>query len=80
MEILNRINNPSDLKNLNISELHKLCDELREYLIECCANNPGHVASSLGTVELAVALHYVYDTPEDKLVWDVGHQAYAIKF
>lgn len=79
MEILNRINNPSDLKKLNISELHKLCDELREYLIECCANNPGHVASSLGTVELAVALHYVYDTPEDKLVWDVGHQAYAHK-
>ena len=79
MEILNRINNPSDLKNLNISELHKLCDELREYLIECCANNPGHVASSLGTVELAVALHFIYDTPEDKLVWDVGHQAYAHK-
>jgi len=79
VEILNRINNPSDLKNLNISELHKLCDELREYLIECCANNPGHVASSLGTVELAVALHFIYDTPEDKLVWDVGHQAYAHK-
>lgn len=79
MEILNKISNPSDLKNLNISELHKLCDELREYLIECCANNPGHVASSLGTVELAVALHFIYNTPEDKLVWDVGHQAYAHK-
>jgi len=79
VEILKRINNPSDLKKLNISELHKVCDELREYLIECCAHNPGHVASSLGAVELAVALHYVYDTPEDKLVWDVGHQAYAHK-
>ncbi len=79
MEILNNINSPEDLKKLNNSELHQVCNELREYIIECCANNPGHFASSLGTVELTVALHYIYNTPEDKLVWDVGHQAYAHK-
>ncbi len=79
MEILDRINTPADLKKLNNSDLHKVCDELREYLIECCAHNPGHFASSLGTVELTVALHYVYNTPKDKLIWDVGHQAYSHK-
>jgi len=79
VKILNNINSPADLKTLNLNELHIVCDELREYIIECCANNPGHFASSLGTVELTVALHYVYDTPKDKLVWDVGHQAYAHK-
>ena len=55
------------------------CEELRSYIIECCASNPGHLGSSLGAVELTVALHYVYDTPDDRIVWDVGHQAYAHK-
>lgn len=79
MKVLNNINSPSDLKKLNSKELHLLCDELREYIIECCAQNPGHFASSLGAVELTVALHYIYNTPKDKLVWDVGHQAYSHK-
>ena len=79
MDILGNINTPADLKKLNMSELARLCGEIREYMVECCSNNPGHLGSSLGAVELAVALHYVYDTPKDKLVWDVGHQAYAHK-
>ena len=77
--LLNRVNSPADLKKLKVDELPAYCDELRRYIIECCAVNPGHLASSLGAVELAVAIHYVYDTPYDKLVWDVGHQAYAHK-
>ncbi|MBQ2132864.1 MAG: 1-deoxy-D-xylulose-5-phosphate synthase, partial [Bacteroidales bacterium] len=59
--------------------LAALCAEVREYMVECCSKNPGHLGASLGAVELAIALHYVYDTPKDKLVWDVGHQAYAHK-
>ncbi len=76
---LNEINSPADIKGLDIKQLEILCNELREYIIECCAVNPGHLGASLGSVELAVALHYVYNTPEDKIVWDVGHQAYAHK-
>ena len=79
MEILNKINSPEDLKGLGIAGLTKLCAEVREYMVECCSKNPGHLGASLGAVELAVALHYVYNTPEDKIVWDVGHQAYAHK-
>lgn len=79
MDILKNINGPKDLKGLNLNELTVLCGEIREYMVECCSKNPGHLGSSLGAVELAVALHYVYDTPADKLVWDVGHQAYAHK-
>ena len=79
MEILDKINCPEDLKGLRIDDLAKLCAEVRDYMVECCSKNPGHLGSSLGAVELAVALHYVYDTPKDKLVWDVGHQAYAHK-
>ena len=79
MEILDKINGPDDLRKLNMDELAPLCAEVREYMVECCSKNPGHLGSSLGAVELAVALHYVYDTPKDKLVWDVGHQAYAHK-
>lgn len=79
MEILEKINDPKDLKGLDTEELSLLCAELREYMVECCSKNPGHLGASLGAVELAVALHYVYDTPGDKLVWDVGHQAYAHK-
>ena len=76
---LSKINYPSDLKKLAVSELPALCEELRDYIITETAENPGHLGSSLGTVELTVAIHYVFDTPNDKLVWDVGHQAYAHK-
>ncbi len=76
---LYNINSPEDLRQLSIDELPRYCDEVRQYIIEQCAVNPGHLASSLGAVELAVAVHYVYDTPTDKLIWDVGHQAYAHK-
>ena len=77
--ILDKINSPADLKVLSIRELMELCGEIRDYIVKCCAVNPGHLGSSLGAVEIMVALHYVYNTPEDKLVFDVGHQAYAHK-
>lgn len=76
---LSDINNPSDLKKLNRGELQSLSDELRSYIIDTLSTHPGHLASSLGTVELTVALHYVFNTPDDKLIWDVGHQSYAHK-
>lgn len=76
---LYKINSPADLRQLSVDELPAYCRELRQYIIEQCAVNPGHLASSLGAVEIAVAVHYVYDTPTDKLIWDVGHQAYAHK-
>lgn len=79
MSLLNTINSPADLKELNTNQLKELCHELREYIIECCSENPGHIGSSLGAVEIAVAIHKVFDTPSDKVVWDVGHQAYAHK-
>lgn len=78
-QFLDKINSPSDLKGLTVEQLALYCDELRRYIIEACSVNPGHLASSLGAVELAAALHYVFDTPHDKLVWDVGHQTYAHK-
>ncbi|MCF0172304.1 MAG: 1-deoxy-D-xylulose-5-phosphate synthase, partial [Bacteroidales bacterium] len=78
-KILDSINSPEDVKALQKRDLAVLCDELRQYIIECCATNPGHLGSSLGAVEIAVALHRVFDTPADKIVWDVGHQAYAHK-
>ena len=77
--ILDKIDSPEDLRRLNIEELRPLCGEIRDYIVRCCADNPGHLASSLGAVELIVGLHYVFDTPKDKLVFDVGHQAYAHK-
>lgn len=77
--ILDKVNSPADIKGLSISELKVLCEEIRHYMIECCSVNPGHLGPSLGSVELIVALHYVYDAPEDKIVFDVGHQAYAHK-
>ena len=77
--ILNKVNSPADVKSLNMDELKELCEEIRQYMIECCSVNPGHLGPSLGAVELVVALHYVYDAPQDKLVFDVGHQAYAHK-
>jgi len=76
---LPNIDSPADLKSMKIDELVELCAEIREFLIDKCSQNPGHFGSSLGAVELTVALHYVYNTPYDKLVWDVGHQAYAHK-
>ena len=78
-QLLNSINTPSDLRALREEQLPQLCSELRDFIIEALSHNPGHFASSLGTIELTVALHYVFDTPNDKLVWDVGHQAYAHK-
>jgi len=79
ISILEKVNYPSDLKSLTIEELEILCTELRNFIIDQLSNNPGHFGSSLGTVELTVALHYVYDTPYDRIVWDVGHQAYSHK-
>ena len=76
---LSRINTPQELRKLKVKELKEYAQELRHYIIECCATNPGHLGSSLGAVELTIALHYVYDTPDDSIVWDVGHQAYPHK-
>ncbi len=78
-KLLSNINTPADLKKLKLNQLELLCEEIREYIIEHTSVNPGHLGSSLGAIELAVAIHYVFNTPEDKLVWDVGHQAYAHK-
>lgn len=77
--LLERINSPADLKTLNESELLVLAGQVREFMIESVSRSGGHLASSLGAVELAVALHYIFDTPEDRIIWDVGHQAYAHK-
>ena len=78
-KLLDKINYPSDLRQLSVDELPALCDELREDIVNELAVNPGHLASSLGALEFTVALHYVYNTPEDRIVWDVGHQAYPHK-
>lgn len=78
-KFLHKINSPADLRKLPIDVLPDVCRELREDIIEECSHNPGHLASSLGTVELTVALHYVFSTPEDRIIWDVGHQAYGHK-
>ncbi len=77
--LLKTIDSPDDLKKLSREKLHQVCDELRQYIIDVVSVQGGHFASSLGVVELSVALHYVYDTPYDQLVWDVGHQAYGHK-
>lgn len=77
--LLSQIQSVEDLRKLPVSELPKLCDELRQFIIEQTAQHPGHLGSSLGVVELTVAIHYVFDTPNDKLIWDVGHQAYCHK-
>ena len=78
-ELLEKINYPSDLKKLSEGGLEKVCQELRQYIIDVVSVNGGHFAASLGVVELTVALHYVLNTPYDQLVWDVGHQAYGHK-
>ena len=77
--LLYKVNSPVDLKKLKREQLPQYCDELRHFIIQELSANPGHLGASLGVVELSVAIHYVFDTPEDKLVWDVGHQAYAHK-
>jgi len=77
--LLSKINAPEDLKKVSRDKLHQVCDELRQYIIDVVSVQGGHFASSLGVVELSVALHYVYNTPYDQLVWDVGHQAYGHK-
>ena len=78
-DLLNKINTPEDLRKLKVDELPELCKELREDIVKELSVNPGHLASSLGVVELTVALHYVFQTPDDRIVWDVGHQAYGHK-
>jgi len=77
--LLGKINSPDDLKQLSREQLHQVCDELRQYIIDVVSVHGGHFGASLGVVELSVALHYVYNTPYDQLVWDVGHQAYGHK-
>lgn len=77
--LLAKIDSPADLRKLTIEELPQLCAEIRQFLIDSLAVNPGHFASSMGAVEMTVALHYVFDTPYDRIVWDVGHQAYGHK-
>ena len=78
-KLLQKINSPADLRKLDVDQLPVLCDEMRQFIIEVISANPGHLGASLGAVELATALHYAFDTPNDKLIWDVGHQAYAHK-
>ena len=77
--LLERINSPADLRLLDKSELRDLARELRDFLLHSVAQTGGHLASNLGTVELTIALHYIFATPEDRIVWDVGHQTYAHK-
>ena len=77
--LLSKIDSPDDLRKLDVSQLPQVCAELRKYMIDVLSENPGHFASSMGAVELTVALHYVFNTPYDRIVWDVGHQAYGHK-
>src|ERR1700751_1559737 len=77
--LLAKVNSPADLKNLNEQEIEQLCNELRQYIIDLVSVKGGHFGASLGVVELTVALHHVFNTPYDQLVWDVGHQAYGHK-
>src|SRR3954467_9252283 len=77
--LLSQINSPADLKKLAKTDLQQVCNELRQFIIDCVSVHGGHFGASLGVVELTVALHYIYNTPDDQLVWDVGHQAYGHK-
>ncbi|MBA3633514.1 MAG: 1-deoxy-D-xylulose-5-phosphate synthase [Acidobacteria bacterium] len=79
MRFLSEINSPADLRQLRIEDLQEIADEVRQFILETCSRIGGHTGASLGAVELAVAMHYAFDTPKDRLVWDVGHQAYAHK-
>ena len=78
-ELLEAVNFPSDLRELDLKDLPKFSDELREYLLYSVGQTGGHFGAGLGVVELTAALHYVFDTPKDRIVWDVGHQAYPHK-
>ena len=78
-EVLNRVNYPEDIKNLNLEEKEKLAEELRKLILNVVSKNGGHLASNLGVVELTIALHDVFNLPEDKIIWDVGHQTYVHK-
>ena len=78
-KLLDKINSPKDLKELNISELPALCSEIREFVIDAVSKNGGHLAPNLGVVELTVGLHYIFNSPEDKIIFDVGHQTYIHK-
>ena len=77
--LLDKVNSPADLKGLSLESLQQLAKELRQKIIETTSKTGGHLAPSLGTVELTIALHFVFDAPEDKIIWDVGHQAYSHK-
>ena len=79
MHILDRLRSPDDLKQLELSELQELCEELREFIVDSVSRTGGHLAPNLGTIELSVAIHYVFNSPTDKIIWDVGHQAYTHK-
>ena len=78
-ELLDKIDSPADLRQLSQEQLPQVCADIRKFLIQSLSENPGHFASSMGAVELTVALHYVFNTPYDRIVWDVGHQAYGHK-
>jgi 1-deoxy-D-xylulose-5-phosphate synthase len=78
-KLLSQINSPSDIKSMNLDQLNQLAEEMRQYTIESVKNTGGHLAPTLGVIELTIAMHYVFDTPSDKFIWDVGHQAYAHK-
>src|SRR4030042_6857893 len=78
-QILNTLVGPEDLKKLSIFELKQLAEEVREVIINTVSRNGGHLAPNLGVVELTIALHYVFKSPEDKIIWDVGHQSYTHK-
>ena len=77
-KLLDGINSPEDLKKLKLDDLELLSTELRQFIIDVVSTNPGHFGASLGVVELTVALHYVFNTPYDRIIWDVGHQAYGL--
>ena len=79
LKYLKNIQTPKDIRDYNIEQLRELCDEIRNYTIDTVTAVGGHLAPTLGAIELTVALHYVFNTPKDKLIWDVGHQAYAHK-
>src|SRR5918911_1772395 len=78
-ELLFGVNHPHELRQLERSQLPRLANELRQFLLESVSQTGGHLSSNLGTVELTIALHYVFDTPQDRIVWDVGHQTYPHK-
>ncbi|MCK5205265.1 MAG: 1-deoxy-D-xylulose-5-phosphate synthase, partial [Desulfobacterales bacterium] len=79
MRFLEQINSPADLKKISRGDLPELAEEIRKFIVDVVSKTGGHLAPSLGAVELAIAIHYVFDTPRDKVIWDVGHQAYAHK-